>query len=64
LFSLSNWQEQPAEQKPLLQINVLSVRVMVFNVTFNDILAISWQFVLLFGETGVPRENHRLATNN
>ena len=30
--------------------------VMVFNVTFNNILVISWWSVLLVGETG---ENHR-----
>jgi len=33
--------------------------LMVFNVTFNNISAISWQSVLLVEETGVPRENHR-----
>ena len=32
---------------------------MVFNATFNNISAISWQSVLLVGETGVSRENHR-----
>jgi hypothetical protein len=31
---------------------------MVFNVTFNNILVILWQSVLLVEETGVPRENH------
>jgi hypothetical protein len=31
---------------------------MVFNTTFNNISAISWQSVLLVEETGVPRENH------
>ena len=35
------------------------VRVMVFNATFNNILAISWQSVILVEETGVPRENSR-----
>jgi hypothetical protein len=34
------------------------VRFMVFNVTFNNISAISWQYVLLMEETGVPGENH------
>ena len=29
---------------------------MVFNATFNDILVISWQSVLLVEETGVPGE--------
>jgi hypothetical protein len=33
--------------------------VMVFNVTFNNISAISWWPVLLVEETGVPGENHR-----
>jgi hypothetical protein len=31
---------------------------MVFNVTFNNISAISWQSVLLVEETGGPGENH------
>ena len=37
---------------------VVRVRVMVFNVTFNNIAVISWQSVLLVEETGVPTENH------
>jgi len=35
------------------------VRVMVFNVTFNNISVISWRSVLLMEETEVPGENHR-----
>jgi len=31
---------------------------MLFNATFNNISAISWQSVLLVEETGVPGENH------
>ena len=31
----------------------------VFNATFNNILAISWRSVLLVEETGVPGENQR-----
>ena len=31
---------------------------MVFNATFNNISAISWQSVLLVEETRVPSENH------
>jgi hypothetical protein len=34
--------------------------VMVFNATFNNISAISWQSVLLVEETGLPRENHHV----
>jgi hypothetical protein len=30
---------------------------MVFKATFNNISVISWQSVLLVGETGVPEEN-------
>jgi hypothetical protein len=32
---------------------------MVFNVTFNNISAISWHLVLLVEETGVPGKSHR-----
>ena len=35
------------------------VRVMVFNATFKNISAISWQSVLLVEEIGVPGEHHR-----
>ena len=37
-------------------MNVLRDRV--FNTTFNNISAISWQSILLVEETGVPGENH------
>jgi hypothetical protein len=37
--------------------DLLGVRVMVFNVIFNNISAISWQSVLLVEETRVPGEN-------
>jgi hypothetical protein len=37
----------------------VSVRVMVFNATFNNIPAISWRSVLLVEEIRVPGENHR-----
>jgi hypothetical protein len=35
------------------------VCLMVFNVTFSNISAISWRSVLLVEETGVPGENQR-----
>jgi len=38
---------------------VLFVCLMVFNATFNNISAISWQSVLSVEETGGPGENHR-----
>ena len=34
------------------------VRVVVLNTSFNNILVILWQSVLLVEETGVPGENH------
>ena len=34
--------------------------VMVFNATFNNILAISWPSVLLVENTRVPGEHHRM----
>ena len=37
---------------------------MVFNATFNNISVILWQSVLLVEETGVPRENHRIAASH
>jgi len=36
----------------------VSVRVVVFNATFNNISVILWQSVLLVEETGVPGENY------
>jgi hypothetical protein len=36
---------------------------MMFNATFNNITAISWQSVLLVEETGVPGENPRYNCN-
>ena len=37
----------------------LGVKIMVFNVTFNNISVISWRSVLLVEESGVPGENHQ-----
>ena len=37
----------------------ITIRVMVFNATFNNISVISWRSVLLMEETEVPGENHR-----
>jgi hypothetical protein len=38
---------------------IYRVRVMVFNVTFNNISVLAWRSVLWVEETGVPEENHR-----
>jgi hypothetical protein len=40
------------------------VRVMMFNATFNHILAISWRSVLLVEENVVLGENHRPVTSH
>jgi hypothetical protein len=37
----------------------LSVCVIVFNNTFNNISVITWLSVLLVEETGIPGEKHR-----
>ena len=37
---------------------------MVFNATFNNILAISWRSVLSVEETGGPRENPPTAASH
>jgi hypothetical protein len=42
-------------QSAFIDGKIRGVRVMVFNIIFNDISAISWQSVLLVEETG---ENH------
>jgi hypothetical protein len=36
----------------------------VFNATFSNISAISWQPALVVDEVGVPSENHRPWANN
>ena len=53
---------QPSYWKPNLNFKPnYRVRFMVFNVTFNNISAISWRSVLLVEETRVPGENHSLS---
>jgi len=37
---------------------IKTVRIIVFNATFNDISAISWRSVLLMKETGLSGENN------
>ena len=35
------------------------IRVMVLNITFNNMAVISWRLVILVEENGVSGENHR-----
>ena len=46
---------------PTLEFNIDLVWFMVFNATFNNILAISWQSVLLVEETIISRETTDLS---
>ena len=48
-----------SENPDLSTITENSVWIMVFNSTFNNISAISWQSVYLVEGTRVPGENHR-----
>jgi hypothetical protein len=52
------WQTGNNQYKPLY----IQLGGMVFNATFNNISVLSWWFVLLVEETGVPGENHRSVT--
>ena len=47
-----------------LLVDVLFVCLMVFNVTFNNISAITWRSVLLVEETGGPRKNDGSAVSH
>ena len=51
--------QQNAKRFKKDQKKMVMVRVMVFNVTFNNISVISWRWDLLVEETGVFGENHR-----
>jgi hypothetical protein len=42
----------------------IMIDFLVFNSTFSNISAISWQPVLVVEEAGVPEENHRPWTSN
>ena len=48
----------------LSTVKGVRVRVMVFNVTFDNISAISWWSVLLVEETGVPETKPRHAASH
>jgi hypothetical protein len=53
-----------SEKWTLIYLPSFSVRFRVFNATFNNIPVISWRSVLLVDEIGVPRGNHRPATDH
>jgi hypothetical protein len=40
-------------------VQIVGVRVMVFNATFNTFSVISWWSVLLVEEIEIPGENHK-----
>jgi len=43
---------------------LILIDLLVFNVTFSNISAISWPPVLVVKEVGVPGENHRPWASN
>jgi hypothetical protein len=47
-----------------LRRKIIGLVWLVFGATFNNILVISWQSVLLVEETGVPGENHQPAESH
>jgi UDP-3-O-acyl-N-acetylglucosamine deacetylase len=46
-------------QESIIITQILRVRVMMINATFNNIPVISWQSVLMVEETRIPREYNR-----
>jgi hypothetical protein len=54
----------PLQREVIIVFFLKQVRVKGFKATFNNISVISWQSVLLVGETGVPGENHRPAASH
>jgi hypothetical protein len=59
LWKLNLWKWGSSRRLQCLHLNRVCDRIVAFNITFNNILVISWRSVLLVEETGVPRENHR-----
>jgi hypothetical protein len=53
------WPVKIISKRDYIYVWCLFVCLMMFNVTFNNISAISWRSVLLVEETGVPGENYR-----
>ena len=47
-----------------LEVHQLELGLLVFSATFNNVSVILRRTILLLGETGVPRENHRPATRH
>jgi hypothetical protein len=43
---------------------ILRVRVMMINATFNNISVISWQSALMVKKTGKPREYNRTTVSH
>ena len=63
-LSLCEQVNQRAETRKAIVGSGLVLGLMVFNATFNNISAISWQSVLLLEETRVPGETHRPAAGH
>ena len=62
-YGINNDIYSPVVGEQRIDSFIIRISVMVFNATFNNISAISWQSVLLAEETGDPCKNHRPATD-
>ena len=63
---MSYWYALREEKLCLISIGISFISLVwiwMLNVTFNNILVISWRSILLVGETRVPGVNHRPVAN-
>jgi hypothetical protein len=51
-------------QESFIITQILRVRVMMINATFNNISVISWQSALMVKKTGKPREYNRTTVSH
>jgi hypothetical protein len=51
-------------QENIIITQILRVKVMMINATFNNISVISWQSVLMVKKTGIPREYNRTTVSH
>jgi hypothetical protein len=63
LSILKGFSPEYARHKPVYNLNVY-VLFLIFNATFSNISAISWQSVLVVEEAGVSGESHRPWASN
>ena len=59
LWKLNLWKWGSSRRLQCLHLNRVCDRIVAFNITFNNILVISWRSVLLVEGIRVPWENHQ-----